>query len=93
MAKKKHIPQRTCIGCRTVKSKRDMIRIVRTPAQTLIIDSTGKANGRGVYVCTETQCLEKGLKKERLAQALKITPSDEVVAQLFRSVHDELSKA
>lgn len=93
MTKKKHMPQRTCVGCRTVKNKREMIRIVRTPEQTVIIDPTGKANGRGVYLCTEMECLEKGLKKGRLAQALKITPSDEIVAQLFRSVQNELSKA
>lgn len=70
-----------------------MIRLVKTPDQTVIIDPTGKANGRGVYVCTKTQCLERGLKKDRLAQALKITLSDEVVAQLYHSVQNELSKA
>ena len=70
-----------------------MIRLVKTPDQTVIIDPTGKANGRGVYVCIKTQCLERGLKKDRLAQALKITLSDEVVAQLYHSVQNELSKA
>ena len=92
MAKLKHLPQRTCIACRTVKNKRDLIRIVRTPDQVVIVDPTGKANGRGVYLCTEAECLEKGLRKGRLAHALKVTLSDETVAQLFNSVQNELSK-
>jgi hypothetical protein len=92
MARQKHQPQRTCIGCREVKNKRDLLRIVRTPEHTITLDPTGKANGRGLYVCRSQDCLEKGLKKERIRQALKITLSADEVADLWISVQNALSK-
>lgn len=54
----KHIPQRTCIGCRTVQSKRELIRIVRTPEGRVVADPTGKRNGRGAYVHKTRECFE-----------------------------------
>ena len=68
--KKKHIPQRTCVGCRTVQAKRAMTRIVRTPTGTQI-DTTGKLAGRGAYLHNTKKCWELGLKGS-LARALKI---------------------
>jgi predicted RNA-binding protein YlxR (DUF448 family) len=82
MLRPKHKPQRTCIVCRETKDKRDLIRVVRTPEGQLIIDPTGKANGRGAYLCRQTGCWEKGLQKQRLAEALKVTLSGEELAQL-----------
>jgi predicted RNA-binding protein YlxR (DUF448 family) len=82
MAKKKHTPQRTCIACRQVKDKRDLIRVVRTPEGDILLDPSGKANGRGVYLCKETRCWEKGATKERLSQALKIPVTLEQVEKL-----------
>ena len=88
MAKHKHIPQRTCVVCRETKNKRELIRVVRTPDGTVIVDLTGKANGRGAYVCRQNSCYEQGLKKERLAQALKVKLSpDEII-----NLQAELSK-
>ena len=88
MAKQKHIPQRTCIICRETKNKRELIRVVRTPEGAVFVDKTGKANGRGAYVCRQSSCYEQGLKKERLAQALNVKLSpDEIVA-----LQAELSK-
>jgi predicted RNA-binding protein YlxR (DUF448 family) len=92
MLRPKHKPQRTCIACREVKDKRDLIRVVRTPAGSLIVDPTGKANGRGAYLCRQASCWEKGLSKQRLAQALKITLSAEEVAELQAQLQAELSK-
>jgi hypothetical protein len=57
-----------------------------------MVDPTGKANGRGVYVCRQAECLENGLKRERLAQFLKVTLSPEEVTALRTSIHAELSK-
>ncbi len=88
----RHKPQRTCIACREIKDKRELIRIVRTPERTVIVDSSGKANGRGAYVCRQSSCWEK-IKKEWLAQTLKITISSEEMAQLYVSLQTELSKA
>lgn len=93
MLRPKHKPQRTCIICREVKDKRDLIRVVRTPAGQLIVDPTGKANGRGAYLCRQTDCWEKSLQKQRLAQALKITLTPEELADLHVQLQTELSKA
>lgn len=78
---KKHIPQRTCIACRKVKSKRDLMRIVRTPQQTIEVDETGKMNGRGAYICKQPSCWDK-LNKAIISQMLKITVSDQDVLAL-----------
>lgn len=66
--------------------------MVRTPEGKVIIDPGGKANGRGAYVCRQASCWEKGLKKERLAQALKVTLSSEEMTTLYTSLQTELSK-
>jgi predicted RNA-binding protein YlxR (DUF448 family) len=66
----KHVPQRTCVGCREVLPKRSLIRVVRTP-QGVLVDPTGKTNGRGAYLHNQRSCWEKGLKGA-LAHALKV---------------------
>lgn len=73
--RRKHIPQRTCVGCRTVLPKRELIRIVRTP-EGLFVDPTGKRAGRGAYLHNQRSCWEIGLKGS-LASALKTTLSPE----------------
>ena len=65
----KHVPQRTCVGCRTVLSKRQMIRLVRT-AERVLVDPTGKRAGRGAYLHDRRECWERGLRGG-LAHALK----------------------
>ena len=92
MVRHKHKPQRTCIACRKVKDKRDLIRVVRTPEGKVVLDPSGKTNGRGAYLCREAHCCEKGLRVERLAQILKATLSPEEMAELYGSVQIELSK-
>lgn len=67
--RRKHIPLRTCVGCRQVLPKRSLIRVVRSP-QGVVIDPTGKLAGRGAYLHDRRSCWEKGLKGA-LAQALK----------------------
>jgi len=76
--KAKHVPQRTCIGCRTTSSKREFVRIVRTPEGSIEVDATGKRDGRGAYVCARPECWAEAIKKDRLANALRatITQSD-----------------
>ncbi len=68
----KHIPQRTCIACRTVRSKRDFVRVVRTADNHVLADSTGKKAGRGAYLCRARECWESVLGTRRLEQALKL---------------------
>jgi uncharacterized protein len=67
--KRKHVPQRTCVGCREVNSKRSLIRVVRRP-EGIVIDPTGKLAGRGAYLHDRRPCWERGLKGA-LAHALK----------------------
>ena len=67
----KHVPQRTCVACRETAAKRGLIRIVRTPAGVIDVDATGKAAGRGAYLCRRAECWQEALKKEWLARALR----------------------
>lgn len=78
----RHVPQRTCIGCRQEAGKRELIRIVRTPTQRLVVDPTGKANGRGAYLHAARLCWEKALKGSTISHALKFNPAREDVEAL-----------
>jgi predicted RNA-binding protein YlxR (DUF448 family) len=82
MARKKHKPQRTCIACRKIEDKWELIRVVRTAEGKVVIDPTGKANGRGAYLCRDADCLSKGLQKGRVVRALKVTLSTEELTAL-----------
>jgi uncharacterized protein len=75
-------PQRTCVGCHQVKAKRELLRIVRTPTGDLVVDKTGKAAGRGAYVCVRRQCMLAALEHNRLERALEITLTTEQRALL-----------
>lgn len=83
MQRVKHVPQRTCVGCRTVMAKRQLVRIVRT-AGGVLVDPTGKLAGRGAYLHDHRSCWENGLKGS-LANALKVvlTPSDREHLETF----------
>jgi predicted RNA-binding protein YlxR (DUF448 family) len=75
--RRKHIPQRTCIVCRTVRPKRNLVRVVRTPEGAVVLDETGKRNGRGAYLCRQRSCWDTALAKRHLEHALKITMEPE----------------
>jgi predicted RNA-binding protein YlxR (DUF448 family) len=78
----KHIPQRTCIACRTSGSKRGLLRLVRTPESQVEIDVTGKKAGRGAYLCHARECWKTGLEKKALENALKINIDSETRQRL-----------
>lgn len=86
MAKVRKVPERTCVGCREVKQKKALIRIVRTPESTVIVDPTGKANGRGAYICPRSECLEAAVKSKRLTRALEINISPEDLERIKRDI-------
>jgi predicted RNA-binding protein YlxR (DUF448 family) len=71
----RHVPQRTCVGCRTTSGKREFVRVVRSPEGAVEVDATGKRNGRGAYLCASRSCWEDALKRDRLARALRTTIS------------------
>ena len=67
----KNIPKRTCIGCSQIKEKKELIRIVKNKEGNIFVDKTGKANGRGAYLCDNTECLEKAIKTKRLERTFE----------------------
>lgn len=80
----KKIPERQCLGCRQMKPKTDLIRVLRTPEGEICIDKTGKMNGRGAYICDSKDCLSKAVKSKGLERSFKVEiPSD---------IYDVLSK-
>lgn len=80
----KKLPQRTCLGCQTVRPKREMVRIVRTPDGEIELDPTGRKAGRGAYVCPSERCFRQMIKKKRLGKALGMEPSSSLIEELER---------
>lgn len=78
----KKVPMRTCVGCRTVRPKKELIRVVRDPQGELHVDSTGKRSGRGAYICPSLECLRAAVKGKRLERALERPVPAEVLAAL-----------
>ncbi|MBQ6393427.1 MAG: YlxR family protein [Eubacterium sp.] len=72
------IPLRQCVGCREMKTKRDMIRVIKTPEDEICLDRSGKKNGRGAYLCFNPDCLRKAIRSKALERSLKITIPDEI---------------
>jgi hypothetical protein len=85
-----HIPQRTCVACRKVKAKRELIRIVRTSDGNVEVDTSGKKAGRGAYLCRAPECWEVGLKGGRLEHALRASLTQDNREQLTRYGKDLL---
>ncbi len=85
----KKIPQRTCIGCNTQKNKKDLIRIVKDKDGNISIDRTGKANGRGAYICDSIECLEKAIKSKKLERTFETKISEEIYENLRGVIIDK----
>lgn len=79
----KKIPMRTCVMCRQQKDKRELMRIVRTPEGKVAFDPTGKANGRGAYVCASEECLGNIKNKKKIASALAVEAKTEELEAVF----------
>lgn len=89
MTKAKKIPMRQCAGCGMRKEKKELIRVIRTPEGEIVMDITGKKNGRGVYLCNDINCLNKARKKNTFARSLKTDISsdtyDEIEKEMIKS--------
>lgn len=85
----KKIPMRQCIGCGEIKPKKELIRIVKTTEEKIIIDKTGKKNGRGAYICCSGECLLKAVKGHGLERSFKKRISQEVYEQLQEELEAE----
>ena len=71
-----------CVGCREMKEKRDLIRIVRTPEGEAVLDPTGKRSGRGAYVCRQAECLRRAIRQKQLERQLEINLTEEISGML-----------
>lgn len=84
MKTKTKIPMRQCIGCREMKSKKEMMRVLRTPEGEILLDTTGRKNGRGAYLCRSMECLNKAVKNQGIQRSLK--------TEIPKEVYDNLKK-
>ncbi len=82
----KQIPVRQCIGCREMKPKKQMVRIIRTPVNEICLDKTGKLNGRGAYLCPNVECYRKAVRSKAIERALKVEIPDDI----YKAIGEEL---
>lgn len=84
--KPKKVPMRMCVGCREMKPKRELIRVVRAPDGTVSLDPVGKKPGRGAYVCRSEDCLKRAIKQKQLERQLEVQLTAEVAQQLQETI-------
>ena len=87
--KPRKIPMRMCVGCREMKPKAQLLRVVKPQEGEARIDRTGKAQGRGAYICGRLECLRRSRKSRALERALETGIDDEVFAQLEQQIGPE----
>ena len=84
--KTRKIPMRMCVGCREMKEKRSLMRVVKSPEGVISFDRVGKAPGRGAYVCKSKECFEKAVKQRQLERALETRIDEAVFSQLMEEI-------
>ena len=84
--KTRKIPMRMCVGCREMKEKRSMMRVVKSPEGVISFDRVGKAPGRGAYVCKSKECFERAVKQRQLERALETRIEEAVFTQLMEEI-------
>ena len=89
MEQKKKIPLRQCVGCGERKAKGELLRVVRTPEGEVVLDFTGRKNGRGVYLCHSAKCFNKARKSGKLATHLECVIPEEVLETLEAEIAKE----
>lgn len=84
----KKVPLRQCVGCGEMKSKREMIRILKTEHEGIVVDATGRKNGRGAYICPSPECLKKAVKSRGLDRSFKMA----VPKDVYETLEKEMEK-
>ena len=82
----KIIPMRQCVGCQEMKSKKELLRIIKTAENEILLDITGKKNGRGAYLCPNGECLARAVKTKGLERSLKTAIPKEVIENLTKEM-------
>lgn len=90
MAAAKKIPMRMCIGCGEMKSKKELIRILKTAEGEFVVDTTGRKNGRGAYLCASRECLEQCIKNHGLERSFKMKISSQIYEDLKTSMEEKI---
>ncbi len=88
MASVRKIPMRKCVGCGEMKSKKEMIRVLKTTEDQVILDATGRKNGRGAYLCFNKECLKKAVKNKGLERSLKM----EIPQTIYENLEKEFEE-
>ena len=88
MATVKKVPLRKCTGCGEMKNKKEMLRVLKTMEGDIVLDGTGKKNGRGAYLCHSRECFEKAVKTKGLERSLKCSIPQEVVEHLKKEMEN-----
>ena len=81
------VPMRQCVGCGEMKSKKELLRVIKTPEEEIVLDTTGRKNGRGAYICASMECLKTAQKKRGLERSLKVSIPEVV----YESLEKEMS--
>lgn len=81
-------PLRQCIGCMEMKSKKELVRIVKNKLGEVSLDTTGKAQGRGAYICPNPECLKKTIKSRRLEKVFEAKISEEVLSEMQKRLEE-----
>ena len=84
----KKVPMRQCVGCREMKPKKELIRVVKSPEGVLSLDFKGKAPGRGAYVCPDGACLKKAIKSKSLERGFSMAIPQEIYDSLTASMEE-----
>ena len=84
----KKIPLRQCVGCNEMKSKKEMLRVLKTAEEEVILDATGKLNGRGAYLCKNEECLKKAIKQKGIERSFKMSIDKAVYEKLEKEFLD-----
>ena len=84
----KKIPLRQCIGCGEMKSKKEMIRVIKTAEDQILLDATGRKNGRGAYLCPSMECFKKAVKSKGLERSFKMAIPKEVYETLEKEMEE-----
>ena len=84
----KKVPLRQCIGCQEMKSKKEMIRVIKTAEDEIMLDATGRKNGRGAYLCPSMECFKKAVKGKGLERSFKMAIPKEVYETLEKEMEE-----
>ncbi len=87
--KERKTPMRMCTGCGEMKPKRELVRVVRSAEGNVSLDLTGKANGRGAYICRNVECLKKAQKSKRIDRAFAISIPEEIYDRMSEEIGNE----